>query len=1026
MQILWLKRMTGLYYGLLLCAITFCLEYPPFITFADASAETAVSSTVKTTASQPTIFSITINHQLSNDIEAIVWPDGSVSIPVKLLAQLLELFPQESESTSNIFLMDTYLKRSVEISWQTGMIRLGDQVLEMGKHPLIRIDNGFLVKKDVFVDQDLMESLFNIKLIVNPDSATIDLQTERPLKALSDSLSDTAQNTENQYFPIPHPDILSSPIERIYLSESSNTNYQIVQQSGDTQYIHGISNILSTGVQGWLFGDVSYYVKPSFIRFNGKTNVQSIDWLFQKEGSRFNQLVGNMNAGLSPLVAPSLPLWGLKFSTKNAVNPQISPLPYRVYDVKPHHENSRLDLVLNNRTVQSLNPGEEGPFEPVYLQTREPSQIQILENDGNGEPQALLTERITYFSDVLSAKESAFSAFLGRVPLQFQPILANQQSAFLMPQSEKWLAGGRFYYGVTDRLTVGISGAANRIFGRPKTFFLNPFPFSENLTGTISYQRDPNFLQGQAIGLSSRYRLANHWSLFADGGTSLYQLKPGSRLTELPRNGSGKALKTGIQYLGTTFNAEADVFHYDTDYYSLDSLFNSYLYDREGIGSGIRGSLQRLFNTNYQLRWDGYRTNLANRIPGGIINANHWFLSTRMNPTSGTFLGLNLDWTGGENEEKQLIQRYTDITLDKHLPKGLQAQVRLTRQLANFIFSPADNISISSPYKNNGFETSLDIPMGTSLQNHIQIGHMTSTFVDYGFIKSAFQYKRLFAELSLQKSYGDKRQHLDNMGIRLGYQFPSGRKIGISYWILKNDIFFANTAPTHINTHQFFFDFSDVIGLIADRFQSIGQQGSQMSSLSGKVFVDVNLNGKPDQNEPGVRDIRLLLDNTQSITTDSDGRYTAALLENGYHTLGLQTENLPILLDSKNPAYKIKLTQGRNHRFDIALLPRYGVISGHVLIQDINGATITGDQVILVLLNRQGEVLHYTSSEADGTYQFANLAPGTYIIDMEPGLKASGQYKILSSTLETEIQPSEKYDEVVHREGLNFKLLKLE
>ena len=186
----------------------------------------------------------------------------------------------------------------------------------------------------------------------------------------------------------------------------------------------------------------------------------------------------------------------------------------------------------------------------------------------------------------------------------------------------------------------------------------------------------------------------------------------------------------------------------------------------------------------------------------------------------------------------------------------------------------------------------------------------------------------------------------------------------------------------------------------------------QPSSLSGFVYVDANNNGIKDPGETGIQGGAVTLTGTDDLgdpvnlsqATAADGSYNFANLRPGTYTLSETGPNG--YQDGKDTAGTQGGTVGHDTISNITLQPgvagtnndfgklNAGGLSGFVYVdQNDNGVKdagepgIAGITVTLTGTDNQGHAVDLTQvTAADGSYSFANLAPGSYSLS-EPGVQ---------------------------------------
>ena len=175
----------------------------------------------------------------------------------------------------------------------------------------------------------------------------------------------------------------------------------------------------------------------------------------------------------------------------------------------------------------------------------------------------------------------------------------------------------------------------------------------------------------------------------------------------------------------------------------------------------------------------------------------------------------------------------------------------------------------------------------------------------------------------------------------------------------------------------------------------------QLASISGLKFNDLNGNGVRDPGEPGLAGITVFLDTNNngildpgevSTTTDANGNYTFTNLAPGTYRVR-EVEPAGSMQTTANPA-DIVASSGTN--ITGVLFGNFQLVSiSGIKFNDLNGNGVRdpgepGLAGITVFLDTNnngvldpGEVS--TTTDVNGNYTFANLAPGTYRVrEVEP------------------------------------------
>ncbi|HNX08500.1 MAG TPA: SdrD B-like domain-containing protein [Methanothrix sp.] len=187
------------------------------------------------------------------------------------------------------------------------------------------------------------------------------------------------------------------------------------------------------------------------------------------------------------------------------------------------------------------------------------------------------------------------------------------------------------------------------------------------------------------------------------------------------------------------------------------------------------------------------------------------------------------------------------------------------------------------------------------------------------------------------------------------------------------------TAPSEA-TYSVTLSDADVSG------QDFGNHGSW--SISGSSYYDQNGNGVRDGDETGQAGWSIQLSSDGSVinttTTGQDGTYSFRNLAPGRYTLTEVSQDGWTISQPNEGSYSVDLSGadatgqdfGNRGSFTISGVKFYDANENGV--QDSDEPSIPGQPVTLV---KDGvEIANITSAD-DGSYSFANLAPGTYEVD---------------------------------------------
>jgi hypothetical protein len=182
------------------------------------------------------------------------------------------------------------------------------------------------------------------------------------------------------------------------------------------------------------------------------------------------------------------------------------------------------------------------------------------------------------------------------------------------------------------------------------------------------------------------------------------------------------------------------------------------------------------------------------------------------------------------------------------------------------------------------------------------------------------------------------------------------------------------------------------------RFGAQGRGGLQLSELlglnrgriQGRVFTDLNGDGRDDPGEPGVAAMTVLLDYDRSVRTDAGGRFSFDSVPPGEHGITLASDDLGVRLRASTATeQRVYLAARQTARVAFGLND-FGSVSGRVF----NDLFLTGESAasdapgvggVRILLRPAGAGLPalVRTADAAGFYEFRNLPPGHYTLDVD-------------------------------------------
>ena len=175
------------------------------------------------------------------------------------------------------------------------------------------------------------------------------------------------------------------------------------------------------------------------------------------------------------------------------------------------------------------------------------------------------------------------------------------------------------------------------------------------------------------------------------------------------------------------------------------------------------------------------------------------------------------------------------------------------------------------------------------------------------------------------------------------------------------------------------------------------------NTITGTVYRDDNRDKMINGDEPGLERVSVqLLDEDgkvlQTLDTDADGTYAFQHLPDGTYTVKVvrssaikdydQTEDPDATVDDTSAVYDMGPGHSLQENVNFGYVPDYSIAGRVYRDADKSGSYTDGEEtfggVTVDLLDKDGNVMGTTTTDADGTYSFTKLPAGTYRVKVHP------------------------------------------
>ena len=175
------------------------------------------------------------------------------------------------------------------------------------------------------------------------------------------------------------------------------------------------------------------------------------------------------------------------------------------------------------------------------------------------------------------------------------------------------------------------------------------------------------------------------------------------------------------------------------------------------------------------------------------------------------------------------------------------------------------------------------------------------------------------------------------------------------------------------------------------------------NTITGTVYRDDNRDKTIDGDEPGLERVSVQLldehgDVVQTLDTAADGTYAFQHLPDGTYTVKVvrssaikdydQTEDPDATVDNTSAVYTMGPGHSLQENVNFGYVPDYSIAGRVYRDADKSGSYTAGEEtfsgVTVDLLDKDGNVVGTTTTDADGTYSFTKLPAGTYRVKVHP------------------------------------------
>ncbi len=964
------------------------------------------------------LVTLQVNKNLVYDFEIIMWPDSKISIPVITLADILEIESTVNHVNNNITFTHPISKKQIIFNHKENNIICGSNVINIKKPKMVRIEEGFIVQDDIFAPIDFVNYFFDIESSFDKNNYVLSLTSKFALTA-----DEQQAEVEEEKFTY------EEPLTNVDSYEKEEKSFKVeridyglngtVSKTANGQVANTTENSnLNLASSGKLLGG-EYNIGAGSFYVNDALDIGNFTASLDYTGSNYNTTLGSTFTRLSDLAIPGTSLVGGKFGTLGALNRTLSVPRFIVGSAL---DGTTVELFINDilRDSQDVKNGRF-EFESInYLINSSFVDIRVEQVNIDSSREIVYKRSFSRDNDLLAKAEKEFLMFSGLE----SSILTNRFNLIGNKQinnsdSVKLISGAKYGLGISKKTSAFLS-------------FAQDFKVknAESITSTMTDRpgviRQNRSSSGFITSLSLKHKMKENIKLASE-----LALSNASSLSVFEPDGTdlGGILSMDYENKKHQFGLFAKAFHYGSNFYTV-TQGNSI--DKRGGELNFSGKVS---STNISGNFINYISNLDNVFDGGLSNIRNMNINLSNQIYSGTNLRLSVRANNCKNDYYKEKETNLNFTLSQQLGEN-------HRMMINHIKTFYNNSNYKTAEKtkdtNDRLNIALEVDAGkigkVRISKEQAIEGPEHRFLSSG-LKRRSELSRNKFNIKLDRSnlpihgiclspsigYQSGSGNNLNMGLDLGYQIKNLGHLVLRYrYNAVRSLASLNENKTHTISVNLLNNID--FGRASSSHKKAGLQTSfnpENSIIKGVVFLDLNQNGKMDEGEQGVPDIEISFKNLFNISSNNNGEYVATGLAPRRYILGIDKNSLPFIYSPTGNNISVDVKREKVYKVNLGVINTPGSISGNITVkkeEELNS------DIIVLLLDKNGKEVKYTTTDSTGSYYIGSIPPGDYTVVVDKNyLDYKGMQ--MSSEVGHKVNIPLRLDDFVDIENLDIKLI---
>lgn len=944
-----------------------------------------------------TISYITINGMAYQDVEIVLTEQAKILVPFKQLADLFNI--QYTANRVDKFINFKTFDGKEGVINQNGVFV---QDMPISKQKTVFISQGIMdgVFNEAYITAEAASAIMGVKLDSDYENLTISAEVTRDIPLLHnlDNVLAAEDKGPHAYQDVVAPKKPGKITLNTIGLRSNLLNDNLAVKGANYRTTN---NTFSGSTQASLNGNI----------LGGKYRVEATEYHYRSDAFMFGGLTGSyMNSIKDKKTGKDKYFYELGKVTgrsdadaaigTNIMGAQVWNYNYR--KERPENLNGYVKPTsLVRLTVNDLEPVTLSTYAGYYtlrdVQLPNPvKSIKLEEINEDGTVELIKEEKYSIYGDRPFEKEQRGSLYAG--VWGYQNRFFREGANIYRGNNKKVTAGVDYQLGIKDNVTFESKLTGDKIYEKNGSNVIYRMPTNDTLlvSGT---QKSVNYLEG-ATSLNSidwqSQKNKNIKARLTAGASVAHDIREehthagyiAKATGEYDKDLSDKQWKI---IKPKRVNAKAEIFQTSPDFYIASSDSTS---KNDRTGGKISASTS--FNsTSVGGSYSRYFSNMNHRYRGGTLTFDEAGINASTKIPKVASLRFSSYYRHGKNELGRNENYYYDANASRDI--GHWAKVQAGRRESyydtKYDVETAFDRNYHSKYADNYAQIDIPIPnnFGKFSLGHSVIRYRTASYKNgYNMFRFGYTFPT-WKRTTLGVGYGFRYsgQGGNDFNVNLAYRAKSGQTMSVGYQYSQNGGYFIDNmfTPT-TNRHSINFTFNDAFQIFNHGLKSVGQEDLDKGLFEAIAFVDVNKNGKFDKNvDVPVKDVPLITSWTgERCLTNKRGKVYSSSLQQGIYNVSLDMNQLPITVAPLNNDMinrKVKIDGGNTTKLEIPLISTVGSVSGVLKISDDFERELKLTDFVVVLLDRDGKEVNYSTVDASGQYYISGLAPGLYTLKLD-------------------------------------------